>query len=129
MAIPNTPAVVADIVTAVKPELWWMLAQACIILLVVLVLKKVFENYSAYIMFKMNKNLGVGTRIIINGMDGVIENYDRSSIYIRVDEGNVLMIPIARWRFQNWIVQDFMTQEMKEYIGRQIAECKEKGKE
>ena len=120
---------VADIVTAVKPELWWMLAQACIILLVVLILKKVFENYSAYIMFKLNKNLGVGTRIIINGMDGVIENYDKSSIYIRVDEGNVLMIPIARWRFQNWIVQDFMTKEMKEYIGKQIAECREEVKE
>ncbi len=120
---------VQDIVTAVKPELWWMLLQACAILLIVLILKKVFENYSAYIMFKLNKNLGVGTRIIINGMDGVIENYDRSSIYIRVDEGNVLMIPIARWRFQNWIVQDFMTQEMKEYISKQIKECKEEVKE
>ena len=120
---------VADIVTAVKPELWWMLAQACIILLAVLILKKVFENYSAYIMFKLNKNLGVGTRIIINSMDGVIENYDKSSIYVRVDEGNVLMIPIARWRFQNWIVKDFMTEEMKEYISKQITECKEEVKE
>jgi hypothetical protein len=120
---------VAEVVTAVKPELWYMLAQACVIFVIVLVLKRVFENYSAYIMFKLNKNLGVGTRIMVNGMDGVIENYDRSSIYIRVDEGNVLMIPIARWRYQNWIVQDFMTKEMKEYVNRQITECKERTQE
>jgi hypothetical protein len=120
---------VAEIVMAVKPELWYMLGQACIGFIIILVLKKVLENYSAYIMFKLNKNLGIGTRIIVEGMDGVIENYDRSSIYIRVDEGNVLMIPIARWRFQNWIVQDFMTKEMKDYVNRQITECREEAKE
>jgi len=104
---------VVEIFNSVKPELWYMFFQACLILGVVLILKKVIDNVSSYFMFRYNKHLGAGVRVIINGMEGVIEDYDYTNIYVKIEGGNNLIMPIARWRFQNWIVKDF-TKELTE---------------
>lgn len=105
---------VTDIVTAIKPELWWMLVQAGAVLAIVMILKKSLENLTAYLMFRYNKHLGNGVRVILNGMEGVIEDYDKSNIYVKVEGGHHLIMPITRWRFQNWIVKDFTKELTKE---------------
>lgn len=102
MGLENT---VLEVISTVQPQLYWLLLKLCIAAIIILVLKKILENVAAYLLFRWNKYLGNGVRVNINGQNGVIENYDKSSIYVKLCEGDVLVIPISRWRWQTWIVR------------------------
>ena len=102
---------VLEMVSAIQPELYWVFLKLGVAAIIVIILKKIFENVASYYMFRWNKHLGSGVRVNVGGKEGVIENYDRSSIYVKIEGGDTLIIPISRWRVQTWIVKDF-TEEL-----------------
>ena len=99
--------VITDMLNSIGPELYFLAFKLFIAAIIIIILKKIFENVASYYMFRWNKYLGNGVRVNINGKEGVIDNYDRSSIYVKIEGGDILILPIARWRLQTWIVKSF----------------------
>ena len=99
--------VITDMLNSIGPDLYWLAFKLGIAAIIIIVLKNIFENVASYYMFRWNKYLGNGVRVNINGHEGVIDNYDRSSIYIKIEGGDFLIVPVSRWRLQKWIVKNF----------------------
>lgn len=97
---------IIKIIDSMEPRLWWFLVKLMLVAILGLLSKTFIENLVAYIMFRLNKNIGRKTRVIINGKEGHISYFDLQFIYIRFKDHNEMFIPIAKWKNQNWEVID-----------------------
>lgn len=96
---------VIDIVNAIKPELWWMLAKLSGVLIAVAVLKKIYDSIAAWLMFRSNKDIGKNVRIVLNNREAIITHFTWRFIFIRFkDNGNEKIIPMRKWYDYEWEV-------------------------
>ena len=94
---------IQDIVTAVKPEMWWTLLQFSGIAILALMSKKIYDMIAAYIMFRSNKDIGKNVRIILNEREAMVTHFTWRFIFIRFkDSGNEKIIPMSRWYNYEW---------------------------
>jgi hypothetical protein len=98
---------ILKIINIIQPHIYWVFLELTIIAIIVIIFKRICENIANYFLFRWDKTLGNGVKVIVNGNEGVIENYDKVSIYIRTNTNDVLIIPISRWRLQSWVVKSF----------------------
>jgi len=65
--------------------------------------KRYFDNISAYLFFRSNKDLGKNVKVMVNGQEGFIIQVTWRFIYVRLTEsGNEMIIPITKWTNQKW---------------------------
>jgi len=82
---------------------WLLLLQLAVIGVLVLIIKKYYDNISSYFMFRANKDLGKNVKIIINSRPGRITHYTWRFIYIKMsDTGNEMIMPITKWTSYTW---------------------------
>ena len=99
---PSTKAI-QEIVTAVKPEMWWTLLQFSGIAIVVLIAKKIYDMVAAYMMFRSNKDISKNVRIVLNGREAIVTHFTWRFIFIRFkDNGNEMIVPMSRWYVYQW---------------------------
>jgi len=91
------------LLTTVKIIPWTVLLQLSIVAIIVLVLKRYYENIASYLMFRSNKDLGKNVKVKVNGQTGYIVHFTWRFIYVKLSEsGNELIIPITRWSVYTW---------------------------
>ena len=84
---------------------WSTLAGLGFAAVLLIIVKKYYDNLAAYWMFRSNKDLGKNVRVIINGEEGFITQVNWRFIYIEMKStGNELIIPITRWTTFRWEV-------------------------
>jgi hypothetical protein len=94
--------ILLDIINSVP---WGTLAGLGLAAVLLIIVKKYYDNLAAYWMFRSNKDLGKNVRIMINGEEGVISQVTWRFIYITIkSSGNQLIIPITRWIYFRWEV-------------------------
>ena len=94
---------IRDIITAIKPELWWTLGQVFIIGLAVITLRNIWVTLAAYIAFRTNKDIGKHVKVSIKGREGIITHFTIRFIFIRFkDNHNELIIPMRLWENRDW---------------------------
>jgi len=82
---------------------WSVLLQLSIVSIIALILKRYYDNFASYFMFRANKDLGKNVKVIVNGKSGIITHFTWRFIYVKLkDSGNELIIPITRWTIYNW---------------------------
>lgn len=82
---------------------WIFFLKASIVAIILGILKRYYDNWSSYAMFRSNKDLGVNVRVFINGKEGFITQATWRFIYVRLRESdNELIIPITKWTNQKW---------------------------
>ena len=92
-------------VSQIEPELFWMLLKLFGVGVIVLALKGFMENIVAYIQFRIDRRLGLGVKVKIRGIEGMITDYTFSWVFITTTEGMIL-VAIKRWRFEQWELID-----------------------
>jgi len=90
----------------VDPKVWWFFIKLGFVGILGLLAKTFFENLVAYMMFRINKNIGRNTRVCINNKEGYISYFDLQFIYIKFKDRNEMLIPISKWRNQLWEIID-----------------------
>ena len=90
-----------QVLDTIEPRLYWFLAKLVVALILALVAKARIENIVAYIMFRMNKDLGKGVHIRVRGIEGKIAHFNTQWIYVTTDQGQEI-ISMARWKFEKW---------------------------
>jgi len=94
---------VQEIVTAVKPEMWWTLFQLSGIAIIAIILKKTYDMIAAYMMFRSNKDIGKNVRLVLNNREAIVTHFTWRFIFIRFkDNGNEKIIPMSRWYNYEW---------------------------
>lgn len=96
-----TEKVILEAISKIEPELFWMVVKLFGVGIVLLILKGYVENIAAYLQFRFDRRLGIGVEIKVRGVEGKIINYTFSWIFIRTEEG-VILVAIKRWRFEAW---------------------------
>lgn len=87
---------------------WWLIFKTGIVFVCLLTLKQLIDNVVSYIMFVTNKDFNKNVKVIVNGKKGIIMDYNIRNIFIKVEGGNTMIIPITRWKLQQWEVVDSM---------------------
>lgn len=95
---------VLAILSTIQPHLYWMLLKFVIAAIIILLLKNFISSVAAYTQFRMNKYLGIGVKIHIQGQIGTIANYSLRWIFIKFDDGKTLIIPMKKWQNYDWIL-------------------------
>jgi hypothetical protein len=94
--------ILLDIINSIP---WGTLAGIGTAAVLLIIVKKYYDNLAAYWMFRSNKDLGKNVRVIIDGEEGVISQVTLRFIYITIKgSGNELIIPITRWIYFRWEV-------------------------
>ena len=95
----NESKIILGIIQDVKPELWWMLFISCVAIIAALILKNFLESIVAYIIFRWDKNLGVGVKVNVRDIDGKITKYNIRFITVATEDRDIL-IPMSRWKYE-----------------------------
>jgi hypothetical protein len=91
------------IMNALNAIEWGILIKLSIAAIILAIAKRYYDNFSAYAMFRSNKDLGKNVRVIVNGKEGFITQATWRFIYVRLKESdNELIIPITKWTNQKW---------------------------
>ena len=104
---------ILQIISSLELQVWLMAGKVALAIIVALIAKGYLENIAAYYLFKANEDIGKRVNLKINGEKGRISGFNRKFIYIKLDSGYVRLIPITRWRYQTWDVQDVANNEEK----------------
>jgi len=86
----------------INPANLYLLFKGVIAAGVVLLLKSIVERWVAYYQFMSNKRLGIGVKVEVRGKIGKIRDYTRKWIFIRLEDGNDIIIPIKDWVNEKW---------------------------
>ena len=107
--------IIQEIVTSVKPELWYALAELSVIFIAIIIMKKVYQALAAYLIFKWNKELSKNVRVIWNGSKCVIMDYNWRWIHLKnLDNGHKIVLPMIKSGGYEWeIVREEDPQEKK----------------
>jgi len=93
---------ILDIINSIP---WGTLAGLGLATVLLIIVKKYYDNLAAYWMFRSNKDLGKNVHVNINGEEGVISQVTWRFIYITIKSSkNELIIPITRWMTFRWEV-------------------------
>jgi len=94
--------IIFDVINSVP---WGTILAIGFATVLLIIVKKYYDNLAAYWMFRSNKDLGKNVRVSINGEEGVISQVTWRFIYITIkSSGNELIIPITRWIYFRWEV-------------------------
>ena len=94
-----------QILNAITLDMWFVFFQFVFAFLIFLLIKDTISTLTNYLVFRTSKFISKNVRVNINGVDGFIEDYNLRAIFIRTDEGDLKIVPMNRWRFQDWTIK------------------------
>jgi hypothetical protein len=100
---------IIQIINAISPELWIMFFKLIIAFLIVWIIKDMISTFVNYLVFRTSKFISKNVEVNINGTDGFIEDYNMRAIFVRTVGGDLKIIPMNRWRFQDWTIKEHYT--------------------
>jgi hypothetical protein len=115
--VQDTAEAVQQLVTAVAPELWWILVQSLATVAIMLSIYKVLNSIVSYFFVRFDKELGKNVGVVIEGRKGYIAHISMRHLIIKYDEiphspecgeapdvhsGNELLIPINSVLSRSW---------------------------
>ena len=98
---------ILQIVNAIAPHMWWALAKIFVVILLAIITKRMLESVASYVVFFLNKDISKNVKVRVNGRSGYIEDYNVRFITIKTTDGYRLYIPITRWIYQQWEIEDY----------------------
>lgn len=104
--------IILEIVNQVEPELFWMALKLVGAGIVLLVVKGYVEKIAAYLQFRWNKNLNVGVKVFVRGQEGIIENYNLSSIFVRTKDKTII-VNMRRWFYEGFALMNTNDKQKK----------------
>ena len=97
---------VLEVLDAVEPELYWMLAKLIAAWIAFLLFKALVVNLVSYFLFSFNKQLGIGVHVKIRNHSGVIHFYNIRWIFIWTEDNGEIHIRTQKWREEKWMLLD-----------------------
>lgn len=98
-----TPEAIRDVITQVKPELLWMLAQTSVVAIVGMVFFRMYQTIAAYISFRSNRDIGKNVKIMVKNREAIITHFTMRFIFIRFkDNQNEMIMPMRKWEDHDW---------------------------
>jgi hypothetical protein len=91
------PHVVAEIVNAVPPELYFLLWKAIVVFFLTVLMAATIKNLAVYVRLRFSDLFSKRTLIIYDGFEGIIEEISITGIFIRNREGVTKFVPLNRW--------------------------------
>lgn len=95
--------VITQIISQVDATLFLLLLKLFAVGVIALILKNKVENLSAYLIFRFNVHVGVGTWVEIYGRRGQIIEASMSTVTVEAEDG-FLRIPMKAWRGSKYVV-------------------------
>lgn len=95
-----------QIINTITPDLWFLFFKFIVVFLIILMIRDFLSNLSNYIQFRTSKFVGKNVEIKIDNSIGFIEDYNLRAIFIRLKGGNLKIIPMERWKYQNWEIKE-----------------------
>jgi hypothetical protein len=101
---------ILTIIEAVEPQLWWMLFKAFAATVITMSIYSYIKDIVAFLKFAFAKDIGKHAYVRLNGSgyEGQITHYNRKFIYIKLTDGNELLMPISKWDQQSWVIINSM---------------------
>lgn len=96
---------ILQIINSLELQVWLMAGKVALAIVVALIAKGRLESVASYYLFKSIRGLGEEVPLIINGQPGTISTITKRLIRIDLENGNELVIPITRWKYQTWIIR------------------------
>ncbi|MBR9682661.1 MAG: hypothetical protein GOV02_03210 [Candidatus Aenigmarchaeota archaeon] len=90
---------------AINSIQWALLLKLAVVAVLGLYLKKHFDNFASYMMFRSNKDLGKNVKVLLDGREGFITQVSWRFIYVEFhDKSTERIIPITKWTSLKWEV-------------------------
>jgi len=102
-----TSTQIMNIINSIEPAMWSMLWKAAMAFVIVYMLKQVLENVGNYLLFRFNKRLGLDVKVKVNGLEGIIVDYNMNWIIVRTTNGGKVIIPTNKWKSQKWEILNY----------------------
>lgn len=95
--------IIIEIANQLEPQLFILLLKLFGVGVGILLLKGFAESVTAYIQFRLDKNLNKWVKVRVRGKDGQITDYNFSWIFVKTNDG-LEIISMRRWRLEKWTV-------------------------
>ena len=105
---------IIQILNAITPELWFLFFKFIIAFLIIWIIKDIISTFTNYLVFRTSKFISKNVEVNINGIDGFIEDYNMRAIFVRTIGGDLKIVPMNRWRFQDWTIKEHYTKIFKD---------------
>ena len=105
---------IIQMLNAISFDLWIMFFKFIIAFLIVWVIKDMISTFVNYLVFRSSKFISKNVQVKINGVNGFIEDYNMRAIFIRTMGGDLKIIPMNRWRYQDWTIKEHYTEMFKD---------------
>ena len=106
--------IILDIITSIKPELWWTLIQLSVVLLIAIIFKKGLQNMASFLIFKWNKELAKNVIVEWNGRECVLMDYNWRYVHLKeLDGGNKIILPMVKANVYEWVIVRRKEREIK----------------
>ena len=92
---------ILNIIDQIEGQMLWLLVKLVAAGIILLMLKSFILRIVGYLKFRMNEQFGLKSKVRIRGVEGEIEDYDIKWIYVKTDQGMVI-IPIEGWKKEKW---------------------------
>lgn len=96
--------IIADIVTAVTPHMWWMFTQMLITVAIGFALMGAIKNLVAYAFVRFDREISKNVRIIYEGKGAIISEITIKHLVVRLEDGNDVLIPIQKVNAMIWTI-------------------------
>jgi len=94
---------ILDVLYQIDEKMVWVGIKLLIGAVVILLLKIITENITSYLMFRIDRHVGIGTPVEVYGKKGRIREASWFEITIETDCG-FIRIPPKHWRTSKYIV-------------------------
>lgn len=95
------PEQVNQLFSYIDTNIIYFLMKICIGLFIFSLLKEFVKSVVFFVLFKSNKYVCIGRRVIVNDFRGFITNIGVNFIVIKNHE-RVYLIQTSRWQFASW---------------------------
>ena len=90
---------ILEIVGQVQTEAFWLLLKLIGVGIILLIIKSYIEKTVTYLLFRWDKDMGVGVKIFARGQEGIIKDFNLSCIYIECND-RIIIIRTRRWLYE-----------------------------
>lgn len=101
--------IILDAINQIQAEAFWLLLKLIAAGIIFLMLKAFVEKVVAYLLFRWDKDLGVGVKVFARGQEGIVKDFNLSCIYIECND-RIIIIRTRRWLFEKI---DLVRQDVK----------------
>jgi hypothetical protein len=85
----------------IDTKLFYILFQIITSIFIISLIREMMNIFISFLMFKSNKYVCIGRKVIVNGFKGYITHIGFQFIIVR-NEKKTYLIQTTRWRYEKW---------------------------